>query len=148
VRIPAGVEDGSRVRVRGQGNAKGDESGDLLVTIRVRPHPHFSRQGADVLSEVPVTVAEAALGGEIEVSTIRGQVTVQLPAGTRSGQRFRLAGRGVARSGRETGDHLYRVEIVAPDASVGDNRRLLAALEQDCPRRREPRNLPDGADLG
>jgi len=133
--------------VPGQGNARGEERGDLLVTIRVRPHPHFRRQGLDILTEVPVTVAEAALGAEIEVQTIGGSVTVQLPTGTRSGQRFRLAGRGVARSGRRSGDHFYRIQIVAPEASIGDNRRLLEALEQDNPRRREGRDPADGADL-
>jgi molecular chaperone DnaJ len=147
VRIPAGVDDGSRVRVPAQGNARGEERGDLFVTIRVRPHGHFRRQGLDVLTEVPVTVAEAALGAEIDIQTIRGSVTVQLPAGTRSGQRFRLAGRGVARSGRQSGDHYYRIQIVAPEPSIGDNRRLLEALEQANPRRREGRDPAHGADL-
>lgn len=135
VRIPPGVEDGSRVRGRAQGNVADAHRGDLYVTIRVRPHRHFSRQGADISIEIPITVAEAALGAAIEVPTIHGPVTVQVPAGTRSGQRFRLAGKGVHRPDREPGDHYYRVEVVPPNPAEGDNRRLLESLDQDDPRR-------------
>jgi len=134
VRIPPGVDDGSRVRGRGQGNVTDDRRGDLYLTIRVRPHRHFSRRQADILSEVPITVAEAALGAAIEIPTIHGLVTVQVPAGTRSGQRFRLAGKGVQRPDRDAGDHLYRVEIVPPEPATGDNRGLLERLEQADPR--------------
>jgi DnaJ-class molecular chaperone len=134
VRIPPGAGDGNRVRVRGQGSRLGSRPGDLYVTIRVRPHAVFERRGDDIHCDVPVAVSEAALGAAIRLPTIHGPVTVQLPAGTRSGQRFRLAGRGVARPGAAAGDHFYRVEIVPPSADRGENRRLLAALEQDDPR--------------
>jgi DnaJ-class molecular chaperone len=134
VRIPPGAGDGSRVRVRGQGSRLDGERGDLYVTLRVRPHPVFARQGDDIHGEVPVTVAEAALGAAIRVPTVHGPVSVQLPAGTRSGQRFRLAGRGVSRPGSPPGDHFYRVEIVPPSGDRGENRRLLDELEQDDPR--------------
>jgi molecular chaperone DnaJ len=134
VRIPPGAGDGSRVRARGQGNRLSTRQGDLYVTIRVHRHPLFSRQGDDIHSDVPVSVAEAALGAAIRVPTIHGPVAVQLPAGTRSGQRFRLPGRGVARPDAPPGDHFYRVEIVPPRADRGDNRRLLAELEQEDPR--------------
>jgi len=138
VRIPPGVGDGSRVRVRGQGNLINSRQGDLLVTIRVRPHEHYSRQGSNIYSEIPITVAEAALGAAIRIPTIGGPVTVQVPPGTRSGQRFRLAGRGVSRADGPPGDHYYRVEIVPPIASRGDNRRLLSELRQEDPRRGLP----------
>ncbi len=124
--------------MRGQGNLVDGRQGDLYVTIRVRPHEHYARQGDDLYSEVPITVAEAALGAAIQVPTIHGPVTVQVPAGTRSGQRFRLAGRGVARNDAPAGDHYYRVEIVPPAASRGDNRRLLDKLQQEDPRRGLP----------
>jgi DnaJ-class molecular chaperone len=138
VRIPPGVGDGSRVRVRGQGNLINNRRGDLFVTIRVRPHDHYSRQGRDISSEIPITVAEAALGASIRIPTIHGPVSVQVPPGTRSGQRFRLAGRGVSRADGPPGDHFYRVEIVPPEASRGDNRRLLSELRQADPRRGLP----------
>lgn len=135
VRIPPGVEDGDRVRGRGQGSVGAGERGDLYVTVRVRPHPHFKRQGRDISSQIPITVREAALGAALEVPTIHGPVTVQLPTGTMSGQRFRLAGKGVRRPGREPGDHYYRVQIVPPNPEERDNRRLLEQLEQADPRR-------------
>jgi DnaJ-class molecular chaperone len=138
VRIPPGVGDGSRVRVRGQGNLIDGRRGDLYVTTRVRPHEHYRRQGDDLYSEIPITVREAALGAAVQVPTIHGPVTVQVPAGTRSGQRFRLAGRGVARNDEPPGDHYYRVEIVPPVASYGENRRLLDELEQEDPRQDLP----------
>lgn len=138
VRIPPGVGSGSRVRVRGQGNAVPEGRGDLYVTIRVRPHAHFTQRGADVHSEIPITVAEASLGAALEIPTVDGPVTVQLPQGTRSGQRFRLSGRGIVRPDGRRGDHYYRVEIVPPDPAAGDNRRLLSELEQGDPRRDLP----------
>ena len=138
VRIPPGVGDGSRVRVRGQGNLIDSRRGDLYVTTRVRPHEHYRREGDDLHSEVPITVAEAALGAAVAVPTIRGAVTVQVPPGTRSGQRFRLAGRGVVRNDAPAGDHYCRVVIVPPVASRGDNRRLLGELQQEDPRQGLP----------
>jgi DnaJ-class molecular chaperone len=134
VRIPSGVADGSQVRVRGQGNPVDGRHGDLFLIIRVRPHEHFTQRGSDVLSEIPITVAEASLGAAVTIPTIHGPVTVQIPKGTRSGQRFRLAGRGITRADGEPGDHYYRVEIVPPDATHGENERLLARLEQADPR--------------
>lgn len=138
VRIPSGVGDGSQVRVRGQGNLVDGRNGDLFLIIRVRPHEHFTQRGNDVLSEIPITVAEASLGAAVTIPTIRGPVTVQVPPGTRSGQRFRLAGRGIARADGQRGDHYYRVEIVPPEATRGENERLLTELEEVDPRRDLP----------
>ncbi len=138
VRVPSGVGDGSQVRVRGQGNLVDGRHGDLFLVIRVRPHAHFTQRGNDIFSDVPITVAEASLGAAVTIPTIRGPVTVQIPRGTRSGQRFRLAGRGIARADGERGDHYYRVEVVPPDAHRGDNARLLAELEEADPRRDLP----------
>ncbi len=138
VRIPSGVGDGSQVRVRGQGNSVDGRNGDLFLIIRVRPHEHFSQRGSDVFSEIPITVAEASLGAAVTIPTIRGPVTVQVPKGTRSGQRFRLVGRGIVRADGERGDHYYSVEIVPPDARRGENRRHLSELEQSDPRHELP----------
>jgi molecular chaperone DnaJ len=105
------------------------------VTVRVRPHPYFRRLGDDVHTEVPVTLAEAVLGAEIEVATIDGPVRVRLPAGTRGGQRFRLRHRGVKPPrGGEPGNHHFTVEIELPSRLDAATRELLARLSQGNPR--------------
>jgi len=92
VRIPAGMQTGSRVRVPGRGNAgtHGAPAGDLYIITQVEPHPYFERRGDDLYTVVPITVSEAALGAKIEVPTIDGRALLRIPAGTPSGQRFRL----------------------------------------------------------
>ena len=126
VRIPAGVDSGARIRVPGKGRT---ENGDLYLSISVEPHPYFGREGDDIVAEVPVTVPEAYLGAEIEVPTVRGPVRARIPAGTVSGQRFRLKGRGIEnlRTGT-TGDHYYRVRVVVPTVQTEDGRRAVEAL--------------------
>ena len=95
VKIPAGVDDGQSVRVRGEGNvgSNGGPNGDLLVTVSVRPHPIFTRDGANVHCEMPITITQAALGAEIEVPTLDGKVRYTVPEGTQSGTVFRLRAR-------------------------------------------------------
>jgi len=121
VRVPAGVEDGQRVRVAGRGGAgdRGGPPGDLLVLVQVTPHPLFGRKGDAVTLTVPVTFPEAALGAEVKVPTPDGAaVTLRLPPGTASGRTFRVRGRGVPRS-TGTGDLLVTVEVAVP-ARLGD----------------------------
>jgi molecular chaperone DnaJ len=132
VRVPAGVDTGSRIRVAGKGRT---ENGDLYLSITVEPHPYFGREGDDIVAEVPVTVPEAYLGAEIEVPTVRGPVRARIPAGTLSGQRFRLKGRGIEnlRTGT-TGDHYYRVRVLAPTVQSDEGRRLVEALGKLYPR--------------
>ena len=126
VRIPAGVDTGARIRVPGKGRT---ESGDLYLSITVEPHAYFSRDGDDIAADVPVSVPEAYLGAEIEVPTVHGPVRARIPAGTVSGQRFRLKGRGIEnpRTGT-TGDHYYRVRVVVPTVQSEEGRRLVEAL--------------------
>jgi molecular chaperone DnaJ len=128
VRIPAGVDSGARIRVPGKGRT---ENGDLYLSLTVEAHPYFNREGDDIVAEVPVTVPEAYLGAEIEVPTVRGPVRARIPQGTVSGQRFRLKGRGIEnlRTGT-TGDHYYRVRVVAPTIQSEEGRRLVEALRQ------------------
>jgi len=117
VKIPEGVGDGQRIRVRGKGSvgAPGGSQGDLIVMIHVRAHPFFERRGDDIYIELPVTVGEAMRGGELDVPTIRGFVRARIPAGTQGGQTFRLTGKGVKRSkGTGHGDHYYKVQIAVP----------------------------------
>lgn len=128
VRIPPGVEDGSRLRIPGQGGAgsRGGSPGDLYLTVHVEPHPMFRREGHDLLVEVPIGLATAALGGTVEVPTLDGKTTVSIPAGTRSGQRLRLKGKGVPGAGPRDAGHLYaHVQIVPPKKLDTRSRELL-----------------------
>jgi len=117
VRIPAGIEDGGRVRIAGKGNdgVLGGPAGDAYVNIRVEPHPMFRRDHADLVCEVPVGIVKATLGGDLEVPTLEGRATIKIPPGTRGGQRFRLKGRGIGARGGHAAGHLYAVvQIVTP----------------------------------
>jgi curved DNA-binding protein len=133
IAIPPGVESGGRLRVPRQGGAapeKGGVPGDLYLEIEVRPDPHLRREGMDVELDVPVTMTEAALGAKVEVPTVEGPVTVTIPAGTSSGARLRLRGRGIKRPDGSRGDQFCRVEIVAPKLRPEDTetRRLFEEI--------------------
>lgn len=131
VKIPPGVDTGSKVRVAGKGEPGryGGPPGDLYIVIRVRPHAYFTRQGHDILCEVPVTLSEALLGAKIEVPTIDGKATMTLPAGTQNGRRFRLRGKGaLALQGGGRGDHYVTVQVVLPDKLDARSRELLEEL--------------------
>ncbi len=117
VRIPAGVTDGQRIRIKGKGAAgeNGGPAGDLYVLVHVRPHALFGRKGDHVTLTAPVTFAEAALGAEVEVPTLKGQkVRLRLPAGTPNGRTFRVRGKGVAKANGEYGDLLVTVDVQVP----------------------------------
>jgi DnaJ-class molecular chaperone len=130
-RIPAGIDDGERIRIPGKGNdgIGGGPPGDAYVNIRVEAHPMFRREGDDLVCEVPVGVVKATLGGDLDVPTLEGRAVIKIPAGTRGGQRFRLKGRGVAaRAGHPTG-HLYAVvQIVTPRDLDARSRELFEEL--------------------
>jgi curved DNA-binding protein len=113
VRIPPGAADGSRVRIKGQGapSPNGGAPGDLILVIHVEPHPLFRREGDDLYLDVPIWVSEAIKGAKVKVPTFDGDVSVKVPAGTQSGTKLRVRGKGVARKGREPGD-LYLVFMV------------------------------------
>ncbi|MDO5495281.1 MAG: DnaJ C-terminal domain-containing protein [bacterium] len=116
VRIPAGVRDGQKIRLRGKGEPSrtGGDAGDLVVTVNVDPHPLFSLDGANLRLTVPVTFSEAALGATIEVPTLEGpSVKVRVPAGTPSGRTLRVKGKGVTTS-KTTGDLLVTIEVAVP----------------------------------
>ena len=140
VKIPAGVDAGSRVRVPGKGNVgrNGGPPGDLYISIEVNPHPHFRREGANILLKVPITVPEATLGAQIEVPTLRGRTTIKIPPGTKSGQKFRLKEMGAPLAGGRTrGDEFVEVAIVPPaahDQKVRELMKELAKLSTENPR--------------
>jgi curved DNA-binding protein len=131
VRIPPGVADGGKIRLRGKGGEGigGAPAGDLVAKIRVRPHPHFQRDQRDVLLEVPLTISEAALGAKVEVPTLDGRVTVTVPAGTDSGAKLRLKGKGVAHpSGGPPGDFFVVVKICVPEPRDDATRQKMEEL--------------------
>ncbi|MGE0701908.1 MAG: J domain-containing protein, partial [Hyphomicrobiaceae bacterium] len=116
--VPEGVTDGQVLRLKGKGGPgiRGGEPGDALVEVRVRPHPHFKRQGDDVLLDVPITLDEAVLGGKIEVPTAAGRVSLTIPKGTSSGRSLRLKGKGARNpSTGAYGDQIVTVRIVLPE---------------------------------
>lgn len=129
VKIPPGVETGSRLRVRGagEGGSHGGPPGDLYVVIHVRPHDLFERHDLHTMCEVPIPFHIAALGGEVKVPTIHGYTRLKIPPGTQSGSIFRLRGMGVHSGGRK-GDHHVRVRVVVPDHLTAEQRRLLKEL--------------------
>jgi len=133
VRIPAGVQTGSRLRVQGKGNAGllGGPAGDLYITVRVEDHPFFRRDGDNIEVEVPITVSEAGLGAKVEVPTIDGRALLKIPQGTQNGQKFRLREKGVMNSRRnQRGDQIVKVSIQAPDVHDERTRELLRELAQ------------------
>jgi len=142
VRIPAGVQTGSRVRVPGHGNAgtHGLPPGDLYFITEVQPHPYFERRGDDLYTKVPITVTEAALGAKIEVPTMDGRALLRVPPGTSSGQRLRLREKGVpsVRHPGKRGDLYVELQVVVPkpvDERVRNLLRELAQLEPEDPRK-------------
>jgi molecular chaperone DnaJ len=131
LRIPPGVSDGSEVRLPGAGNAgrRGGASGDFRLIVEVEPHPVFRREGDDLLTTVPVGMVEAAMGGHVEVGTPEGGVTIEIPAGTQNGQRFRLRKRGVPRPGAGgRGDLWVEVRVEIPAVTSDRGRCLLREL--------------------
>ncbi len=139
-RIPAGVRDGQRIKLAGKGRPgdPGSPAGDLVITVQVTPHPVFTSTGDDLRLTLPVTFAEAALGGTVEVPTLDGgQVQLRVPAGTPSGRTLRVRGRGIQGS-RSTGDLLVTVQVVVPQKLDGAAREAVeafrAATAEDDPR--------------
>ena len=128
VRIPPGIESGGDLRLRGKGGEGmgGGPAGDLVLHISVAPHPWFRREGLDVIVEVPISIAECALGTSVEVPLLEGTATLRVPAGTASGKRLRLKGKGVAAKG-DTGDLYALIRVEAPKALNDEDR---AALER------------------
>jgi len=134
VRVPAGVEDGQRIRLKARGTPgrNGGPPGDLYVTVRVARHPMFGRKGRDLTLTLPVTFAEAALGADVNVPTLDGSVRLRIPAGTRSGRTFRVRGRGVRAKGAG-GDLLVTVEVAVPQRLSDEQRKAIEALADASP---------------
>lgn len=141
--VPEGVADGHVLRLKGKGGPGlgGSPPGDALIELSVRPHPLFSRQGDDIVVELPITVDEAVLGGKIEAPTVSGRVALTIPKGSSSGQTLRLRGKGVKRrDGKTHGDQLVRLRVVMPPTIDGE-------LEEFMQKWRERHRYDPRADL-
>ncbi len=132
VKIPAGIEDGGKLRVRGQGEParSGGTPGDLIVVIRVAAHPYFRRHGRDLELSVPVTLAEAALGAKIDVPTPQGEISLKIPPGTSSGKRLRLKGLGAPAADGSRGDLYAEVKIVIPESLDEESLELVRRFDK------------------
>ncbi len=131
VKIPAGVETGSRLRVQGEGEAgtQGGPSGDLYVVIRLAEHERFERQGSNLYASLPLTFGQAALGADVFVATIEGEEKIKIPSGTQTGTIFRIKGKGMpVLGGRGHGDLFVSVSVVTPTSLTREQRKLLEQL--------------------
>ena len=142
VNIPAGVEDGTRIRLSGEGEAgmRGGPSGDLYIFLSIKPHPFFQRDGADLFCQVPISMVKASLGGEVNVRTLDGaESVVKIPEGTQSGRQFKLRGKGmpVLRS-REVGDLHIQARVETPQSLTKRQRELLTEFEAESSNKTHP----------
>jgi molecular chaperone DnaJ len=134
INVPAGVDTGSRLRLKDEGNAgiAGGPQGDLYIIIEVKPHDLFQRRGDDIFIEQPIKFTQATLGAKIKVPTLHGEETLSIPAGTQSGQQFRLAGKGIPRvQGFGRGDHYVIVQIQTPTKLSRKQEELLRQLDSE-----------------
>ena len=142
VKIPAGVDDSSRLRLSGEGDAgaRDGHTGDLYITISVEKHELFTRDGDDILYELPINVAKAALGTEVEVPTLEDETKLKIPAGSQTGHVFRLKHKGVPHlNGRGRGDQFVTLRVITPDSLTAQQRRLFEELAKtlDLPENRK-----------
>ncbi len=132
VRIPAGADEGSRLRIPGQGapSQSGGAQGDLFITLHVSAHPHFKREGEDLHLDLPLTVKEAFAGGKVRVPTVGGSVQLKVPPSTQSGHMLRVRGKGVHKKDRVPGDLYVHFQIMLPESKDPELAKLVDALEK------------------
>jgi DnaJ-class molecular chaperone len=135
VKIPVGIDDGKKIRLRGQGEpgADGGSAGDILLTIRVSPHPQFKRTGTRLDVRVPITLAEAVEGGTVDVPTPHGTISLKVPPNTSSGKRLRIKGHGVRPANQPAGDLFAEIEIELPGNLTDEERKQLAEISNRHP---------------
>jgi curved DNA-binding protein len=133
VKIPAGVKDASRIRIKGKGDqGAGGQTGDLYIITTVAPHPYYRRDGLDVQVDVPISLYEALQGTKVEVPTLDGPVTLTIPPGTSSHSKLRIKARGIER-GKEKGDEYVVVKVIVPKDLDDEDKELLKKLQQKHP---------------
>ena len=133
VKIPAGIDSGSRMRIMGEGEAgyRGSEPGDLYVAINVEPDPRFRREGDDIYSQIKINFTQATLGHELKIPTLEGNLSLKVPAGTQPGTVFRLRGRGMPRLGKSGhGDHYLTVNVQVPTKLTREQKKVLEELRR------------------
>jgi len=129
-RVPAGVQDGAKIRVKGKGAPGEAGPGDLFIYLHVKPHPVFGRKGENLTMTLPITFAEAALGADVKIPTLEGQeVTVRIAPGTPTGRTLRVKGRGITK-GHHTGDLLVTVEVQVPRRAEGKAEAAIKAFAE------------------
>jgi DnaJ-class molecular chaperone len=138
VKIPAGIEDGKKIRLRGQGQPGSGGAGDLLVTVRVETHPYFHRRGENLYVKLPITLLEAAEGAKVDVPTPEGTVALRVPPGASSGMKLRVKGHGVKVAGKTPGDLFADVQVILPSKYTDDELEFLRKL--DAKHRQSPRS--------
>ncbi len=142
IKIPAGIDDGQTVRVRGEGHvgANGGPNGDLMVEIRIQRHADFTRDGASVHYDLPISFTQAALGADIEVPTLDGKVRYHVPEGTQTATTFRLKGKGIPYLGyKNRGDHYIHIQVQTPKNLTKEQKELLRQLENPTPKEETPK---------
>ena len=143
VKIPAGIDEGQSVRVRGEGSvgSNGGQNGDLLVEILIKRHPIFTREYNDVLCEVPITFTQAALGAEIQVPTLDGKISFTIPEGTQTGKEFVLRDKGIpeVNNPRRRGDHRFTVVVETPTRLTKEQKELLRQLDATLEKNETPK---------
>lgn len=127
IKVPAGVKDGQRVRIKGRGSQQGSAVGDLILIVSVRPHPYFKRDGLDVVLELPISLYEAVLGTKVDVPTLEGRVTMTIPPGASGGQKLRIKGQGITK-GTERGDQYVVLKVVVPKDLDDEDRKMIERL--------------------
>jgi DnaJ-class molecular chaperone len=137
--IPAGIDDGRKIRLRGQGElgSRGESAGDIVLTVRVAPHPLFHREGKHLHLRVPVTLAEAALGARIDVPTPKGAVSLHVPPATSSGTKLRIKGHGVQTRQGPPGDLIVEIQVALPKNFDDESRRMIGEIAE-----RQPQSNP------
>ena len=135
VKIPQGIENGKKIRLRGQGESSptGGQPGDLLITVYVAKHPCFRRRGNDLEVSVPITLAEAAIGAKIDVPTPKGQITLTIPPGTSGGRRLRMKGMGAPTASGNHGDLYAEMRIVLPESLDEESQTAIRQLDERYP---------------
>ena len=150
VKIPVGIKPGSKLRIKGKGRAGagGGPPGDLILIINVGEHPWFRRDGLDLLLDVPITLAEAALGTVLEVPLLKGTVKLKVPPATSSGAKLRAKGKGLVDAKGESGDFYAVIRIVAPESITDEERNLFEAMHERLPNPRAATPWADEVGLG
>ncbi len=136
IKIPAGIEDGKQIRLKGQGYPgplPGSEPGDALITVQIAQHPHFKVEGRDLRLDLPITLYEATLGGKVHIPTLGGAVEMNLPAGTNAGRTLRLRGKGLPASGGAAGDLLVTIRVMLPEKTDADFDALMRKWQAEAP---------------